>query len=101
MKIGEVESALRANGFKVEVRPTKALFPHATKGLDPNHHSLVCQSHADQLRVHHWIMFKRPDFEGFDCWAAYVEAITDTGMYSSNQFTFPRGPTDLPPGLIC
>lgn len=84
MKIEEVKGALKKHSISVEVRPTKELFPNSQME-ELTHFSLVCQSYADQRRVHHWIEFYRPGFEGFDLWAAYVEAIIDGGRYSSPQ----------------
>ena len=105
MKIEEVKGILATSALVVEARPTKELFPHSIEGGVLTHFSLVCQSHADQHRVHHWIQFHRADFEGFDCWAVYVEAITDRGPYSSpeqpflNNAGFPG--LGLPPGVVC
>ncbi len=99
MKIEEIKGILAVSSLVVEVRQTNVLFPHSAKGQSLTHFSVVCKSHTDQQRVHHWIEFHRSDFEDFDCWAAYVEAITDGGPYNDQQ-----GPLDRPRlsgGLIC
>ncbi len=75
MKVTEVESALKIYGLGVDVRRTSELFPH--KQVDANHVSVVCKSQEDQQRVHHWIQFMTPEFEDFNAWAAYVEAIVE------------------------
>ena len=121
MKIDEVKSILEKHGLVVCLRATEELFPFAKKAKDPIHSSVVCKSHADQRRVHHWIEFYRDDFEGFDLWAAYVEAIVAGGIYSGPQppplpklpelHTAPPAPPPpsplpshkltLPPGVVC
>ena len=85
MKIDEVEDILATSLIVVKVRPTKELFPDSLQARELTHFSLVCVSHAEQHRVHNWIEFYRADFEGFDCWAAYVEAISDRSPLDVTQ----------------
>ncbi len=104
MKITEVKDILKGHSLVVEIRPTKELFPYSTESASLTHFSVVCRSHADQHRVNKWIEFIRPDFEDFDCWAAYVEAITDNGIYTDpeeRRSTYRMPNLNLPPGVGC
>jgi len=75
MQPEHIKEALGVYNIRVDVRPTKSLFPHIE--IEDNHYSIVCENTDDQQRVHHWIQFMKPTFDHFNVWAAYIEAIVE------------------------
>lgn len=74
MKHNEIEAELRKFGLDVHVCPTREVFPDMNV-IEP-HYAIRCQTEEEMNRVHYWICFMKPEFDGFYAIATHTEPVT-------------------------